>query len=256
MKELFLSEWERIWARRKTLVSLVLFISLLGLFSTWLHRGAIGFYTPELETSLNALNFPTFLLKEIGFILSLIMLPMFFVDSFNGEYSSGAYRLILIRPHSRGKLLLAKWLSMASVVGIFLGIAFIFSQLLGRILYSAPESITFYPGGHSYTGVGAIGYSLLFYLTFFVIYLALLGIASLVSSFLPNTILSFFSILVVLLGTFYTPDAYHYFILNGEAAFRVLNGADTTPFITSVFGVIVGTFLLVYALWQRRNWTM
>ncbi|SDW81111.1 ABC-2 family transporter protein [Marininema mesophilum] len=256
MKELFLSEWERIWARKKTIVSLIIYVALLGLFATWLHRGGIGFYTPKLETSLNALNFPTFLLKETGFILALIMLPMFFVDSFNGEYSSGAYRLILIRPHSRGKLLLAKWLSMAAVVAIFLSIAFIFSHILGQILYSAPNSITFYPDGDSYSAAGAFGYSLLYYLTFFAIYLALLGIASLISSFLPNTILSFFLILATLLATFYTPDSYHYFILNGEAAFRVLNGTDTTTFISSVLGIIVGTFILVYTYWKRRNWTM
>lgn len=249
-----MSEWERIWARRKTMVSLGIFILLLGMSTFLLHRGGIGFYTAQLDTQLHALNFPVFLIKELGFILSFVMLPMFFIDSFNGEYSSGAYRLILIRPQARKHLLFAKWGSMAAITAIFLTVAYIFGHIAGWLLYSAPSTVTFYPDGPSYSILGAFGYSLLYYLIFFLIYLALLGIASLISSIMPNAILAFFSTIATILATLYAPNTLQFFVMNSEITFQVLNGMDQIPFFGSLFGIIIVTYSLVYGVWARKGW--
>ncbi|SFT00822.1 ABC transporter permease [Marininema halotolerans] len=254
MTELFMSEWERIWARRKTMVSFVIVILLSAMSTFLLQRGGIGFVTADLEVPLHALNFPVFLLKELGFVLSFVLLPMFFVDSFNGEYSSGAYRLVLVRPQSRKRLLLAKWSSMAAVIGIFLTIVFLFSQIAGWILYSAPSSVSFYPGEPSYSIVGAFGYSLLYYLIFFLIYLALLGLTSFISSIMPNAILAFFSIIAVILATLYAPESLHYFLMNGQTTFQVLNGTGLYPFFGSLLTIILLSYGLVYGIWERKDW--
>lgn len=254
MYEIIWSEWERIWARKKTRVSLMMYVVLLVAFTFWLYRGGTGFYTPELETTLNALNFSVFLLKEMGFLLTFIILPMLFVDSFNGEYTSGAFRLVLIRPQPRVRLLGAKWAAMAAVVSLFLLVTFLFGQMAGWLSLPAVSQVSFYPEGEAYSFWGALGYDLLFYLTFFFIYLAYLGIASLISTILPNAILSFFLILGTLVGTLYAPDQLLIFVVTGEETFKVLNGINTFPFLVLLFSILVITYSLVYGVWNRKSW--
>jgi ABC-2 type transport system permease protein len=256
MTDLFQSEWERIWARKKTLFSVLTIVVLLGFFTMWLARSGIGFYTPDLETQLNSLNFSTFLLKECGFVLTFIFIPMFLVDSFSGEYSSGALRLVLIRPHSRSQLLLSKWLSMAALLTIILAITFIFGQIAGWIFFPNVSETTFYPNAKPVSVVGAFGFSIMFYLTVYIIYIALLGLGSLISTVISNSILSFFLTIGSLIGTLYVTDQFKFFLLNGEITFKVLNGINTLPFLFTVLSVIVVTYGTTFFLWNRKNWVM
>ncbi len=254
MYELILSEWERIFARKKTIVSLLIYIVLLGLLAFGLHRGGIGFYTPEMYTQLNSLNFPVFLLKEVGFLLSFIILPMLFVDSFNGEYRSGAFRMVLIRPQPIMKLLLAKWVAMVSVVLVLLTITFLLGQIIGWLFFPTATNVSFYPDGESFSLWGSFGYSFLFYLLFFGIYLAYLGIASLISTVAPNAILSFFLTVATLLAMIYAPDQLRFFLRTGEEAFKIMNGSGKTEFLLMLFTVIFVTYSLGIRLWCRKDW--
>lgn len=60
-------------------------------------------------------------MKDLALILFLIVLPMLFIDSLSGEYESGAYRLILIRPYSKVKL----WFSKLIVQSLFSLVIFV-----------------------------------------------------------------------------------------------------------------------------------
>jgi ABC-2 type transport system permease protein len=250
------SDWERIWARRKTLLSMVFFVVLLGFLTLWLKRGGIGFYTPELETRLNSLNFSAFLLKECSFFLTLIIFPMLFVDSFGGEYHSGALRMVLIRPYSPVRLLLAKWLSMALLIFIFLAIPLIFGQIAGWLFFPHVSETSFYPDAKPVGIVGAMAFSVLFYFTVYLIYLALSGLGSLICTIVSNPILAFFLILGSLFGTLYISRKFQFLLLNGEITFQVLNGIHTGAFLVTLFAVIVVTYGATFLLWKRKNWVL
>ncbi|MDN4594398.1 ABC transporter permease [Polycladomyces subterraneus] len=199
MKDLMVSEMERIWSRKKSLVSFVILGLLLVFMTFWLHRGGIGFYDPLHTTRLNSVNFPVFLLKEMSFILSLILIPMMVVDNFNGECTSGAYRLVMICPFSRWQLLTAKWVSQAIVIGAMLVMILLYGVVAGAVLFPHEQTVTFFhrPEAEGY------GYVLLFYGWHSLIFLALLGIVGLLSSVLPNTIVAFFGSIAFLVGTVY-----------------------------------------------------
>ncbi|SMO87007.1 ABC transporter permease [Melghirimyces algeriensis] len=255
MYELILSEWERIWARKKTWISLAVFIIYLGISAYSLSFFLIGFYTPELETSINSLNFSVFFLREVDMVLTFIILPMLFVDCFGGEYHSGALRMVLIRPQSRIRLLGAKWIAMTAVIVLFLTVTFVVGQICGWSLSPIVDQVTFYPQGEHFTTWGALGYSVLFYLTFLSIYLVYLGIASLISTVFPNAILSFFFILAIVIGTLYPPDGlWQFFLFTSEKTFALLNGTGVSSFLIALPVVLGITYGTVWWLWNRKSW--
>lgn len=71
------------------------------------------------QVILSNLNFPVAVTREWYFTLFLLIFPILFIDSFNSEISSGAYRLVMIRPVGRWELLLAKWITQMSIVSLF-----------------------------------------------------------------------------------------------------------------------------------------
>ena len=108
---------------------------LLILHSVWVHTFGVAIYdTKGTEVILSNLNFPVAVTREWYFTLFLLIFPILFIDSFNSEISSGAYRLVMIRPVGRWELLLAKWITQMSIVSLFLLMAFIESYIYGTFL--------------------------------------------------------------------------------------------------------------------------
>lgn len=110
------SEWQRMWARKKTKVLLFGYLGLLLLMCRFLSAFKVSFYDPAHDVSLNSLNTAPFLFRELSFFLVFILVPLLAVDSFNGETRSGALRMVLIRPLARWRILAAKWALQAIVL--------------------------------------------------------------------------------------------------------------------------------------------
>ncbi|MGR5879744.1 ABC transporter permease subunit [Bacillus pacificus] len=96
------------------------------------------------EVILSNLNFPVAVTREWYFTLFLLIFPILFIDSFNSEISSGAYRLVMIRPVGRWELLLAKWITQMSIVSLFLLMAFIESYIYGTFFIRRAEETFFF----------------------------------------------------------------------------------------------------------------
>jgi ABC-2 type transport system permease protein len=218
MKEIIISEIERMWGRRKTKIGILLFFVYLALMCLWLKGFGQSFYDPAHAVRLNSLNFAPFLLKEVSFFLSLVFLPMFLVDSFNGEYTSGAYRLVLLRPRSRGQLLLAKWLSQSLVLFLFLAVTLVAGLLCGRMFLPSADTVHFLNESQPLDAVDALVYTLQFYgLTFLVL----------------------FSIL--------------FFLASSETVFRVLASEGAAAFYPVLFASIVLGYGISFYVWARKD---
>ncbi|MBN2907958.1 ABC transporter permease subunit [Polycladomyces sp. WAk] len=250
MKDLVVSELERIWSRKKTAVSFGILGLLLVFMTFWLQRGGIGFYDPLHTTRLNSVNFSVFLLKEISFVLSLILIPMMVADSFNGEYTSGAYRLVLIRPYARWQLLTAKWVSQAAVIGAMLAMILLYGLLAGAALFPHVETVPFFnrPEAEGY------GFVLLFYGWHALIFLALLGVGGLLSSVLPNTIVAFFGLIAFLVGAVYVSRQMVFFLKTGESVFKLMGGLGTSSVLALLAACLLFSCSMTYVLWGRRDW--
>ncbi len=110
MTGLFLSELERTFKRKKTAAVLAVYAGLLAVIWLFLFQmGGISFFDADHDVKIDSLNSAPLFLRELSFVITFIVIPMFVADSFNGEYTSGALRMVLIRPHHRLKLFFVKW---------------------------------------------------------------------------------------------------------------------------------------------------
>ncbi|PEB47455.1 ABC transporter permease [Bacillus pseudomycoides] len=249
MKQLMISEFERIFSRKKTKVMFLVFTLFLIGDAVFLDYGKLAIYSSEgAAAPLSQLNFQVTLAKEIYFVLALLVFPILFIDSFNGERSSGAYRLVCIRPIERTKLLVAKWLTQFILAIAFLFLTFIFGYIYGKLYIPTAEYTTFLHQDIKYNAAEAFLYTLKFYGVFVLITATILLLASFVSLWMPNVVLSFFGTIGLLFGALYIHDSFSYFLSAGQEAIRILSNGD------SIFYLVNGTILVVCMLLSFITW--
>ncbi|MDR6226906.1 ABC transporter permease [Desmospora profundinema] len=256
MNNLVVSEWERIWARKKTRWIAVLF-PVLALSVAWfVSQFGIGFYTLDETTSLHTLNFPLFLMRELSLLLVFIFVPMLMVDSFNGETASGAYRLVLLRPQKRGSLLLAKWITQCGWILTLLLIAYGAGSVYGWLTLPAVNQTTFYfEGGDSY-GVGeAFFYHAAFFGVLFLVLLTLMGLCTLIGVWSPNPVVAFISYIVVLVGSLYVSDQSVIYLFPAQETFRLLAHQAWEEILVWVGMPGVMLYALGWWSWRKKDWT-
>lgn len=254
MRALFLSEWERMWKRKKTKTSLILFAAVV-LFDCWfLKAQGVGAFDAVSSVPLNVHNFSVFLLKEVSFLLTLIVAPLLIIDSMNSENAAGQLRLVLIRPISFAKLAAAKWLCLAAVLFLFTVITFGIGEAVGRLWLPDAATVTFLNPEHTYDAAGALGYALRSYGLFLLILLAELSVVGLISSSMPNAIVSYLVWVGVMVGALYGSEALSFFLLSASTIFKLLAGTYGFPFFPPVLVCLGLGFLATIWTWQNRNW--
>ena len=252
MKNLILSEYERAFKRKKTIIGLLIVCFVLAFECVFLYAmDGVSFYDAEHAVKLNSINTAPFFLRELGIFLYFVLIPMFVVDSFNGEYSSGALRLVLIRPQNRIKVLLAKWFVQVS---IFLGImifTWVVATVFGILCMPHVEETTFYQTGVMNPFSGLL-YTLVFYGIAFCIIIAVIGLCSLISMIMPNTIFAYAGTVVTLVGSLYIHDVFDYF-LTTDSIFKVL-GEPQAAFFISLFLIISISSMINIGIWKMKQW--
>ncbi|KXG76297.1 ABC transporter permease [Thermotalea metallivorans] len=254
MMALVVSELERIWSRSKTKFLFVLVVLSTLCISLFLKTMGIGFYTQEATATLNSLNFSVFALREIHLLLSLVVLPILFVDCLNAEYATGSLRLVMLRPYHKFEFFLGKWIALALTVSIFLLAIFVSNTLLGYLLLPSVSGTVFYHIDKIYTPFAAFLYSIRFYFWEWILCISLLSIGSAVCSLIPNAVVSIAAILGVVIGALYlSKDTFYFFIKSTEYIFYVLSGRVSPTSFIILFAVMISGFILSLILWQKRD---
>lgn len=249
------SEWERMWGRKKTKVVLLLFFIFLAFECVFLWgMGGRSFYDAERTVELNALNTAPFLLREMAVYMNFILIPMLVVDSFNEEVTSGALRLVLLRPVSHGKLVFAKWFVAALLLFVLNGLMLSVGTLFGRLAMPQVETVT-YLNTATYGPLEALLFSVMFYGLAYVIFLAVAGISALISSVLPHPILAYVGIIGFLVGGIYVSSHLDFFFSMSDAIFHQLGGLrGVDMYGVALFCIVLGVIGTVW-MWRRRDWT-
>nr|WP_246516876.1 ABC transporter permease [Lederbergia ruris] len=252
MKNIIISEYERTFKRKKTIIGLIIYAFVLALECFFLYAmGGLSFYDPEHSVQLNSINTAPFLLRELGIFLHFILIPMFAVDSFNGEYSSGALRLVLIRPQKRVRILLAKWIVQVSLIVAIMLVTWLVGTMFGIISMPHVEETSFYQTGSMNAFYGML-YTLLFYGVATLIMIGVMGLSSLISMMMPNPILAFAGTIAALIGSLYIHDVFVYF-LTSDAIFKIL-GEPQGEFYISLFLILVISCMMNVKIWQKKQW--
>lgn len=252
VKDLVKSELSRIFARKKTVVFLTIFMILTILDSMFIHFfGQVIFNRHGVSAPLTQHNFPVALGKEIFLFLHFFIFPILFIDSFSGELSDGSYRFVMTKPVSRMHLLFSKWLSQiiitllffAIVIVIAYGYSFLFIESITATMFLHPTKV--------YSPIESFLFTMVFYGLLFLISCCVLMIASFVAFYI-HPIISY----VVTVGMMVIPVLIHknfwFFILPGEEVLRIVHERDVTFLILTMFIITVGLLVNSFA-WNKRD---
>lgn len=254
MCNILISEFERMFKRKKTgIVLIVYFITVLlqGLFIYMV--GGISFYDPDQSVQLNSINTAPFFLRELGLLINFVLIPMFVIDSFNGEYHSGALRLVLTRPIDRMKLFIAKWIVQASLFFMVTIITWLIATVYGKLWMSSATETAFYQTKTMNQWEGFF-YTLTFYGVAYLIFLCVIGLCSLLSVILPNPIITYIATIGCLIGAIYISDQFIYFISISDSIFSALGNTTQLSLLFHLFLLFVFTFIMNISIWRRRQW--
>ncbi|MFJ7747471.1 ABC transporter permease [Peribacillus sp. NPDC097295] len=253
MNLLLKNEFQKIFLRKKTIVLLIMYtVIVLGscLFLNYYGLGNYSNNTPQVK--VNSLNLPILVAKESFFILNFIIFPLLFLDSFSGELKSGAYRMTLIRPVSRFKLLFSKYVSQIMLVFVFLAVLLIVSYIFGYMMSPHVDRITFSKPYMNLTVFESVLYTLSFYALLFLIVISLLALVSVISTLIPNTSLGFLFTLGFMIGSVYISDIFSYFILPGQYIFNQLNNLNILFFLSTGIIILFGGFFN-FIIWRNKD---
>lgn len=223
MYTLIKCELQRIF-RKKVRIVLVLSLGVLLLLILFNTLFGVGFYSPTVQTPLNALNLAPFVLKDYHFYLILILCPYLVAESFNKEWYSGAYRMIMIRPYSRNQLYVAKLISIYFVIALFLGISCTIAILYGNFVYPSVSTTIYFGAEHVYNGVEAMIFTIKFYCVEFFILMGIVGFMVTISLLIGKTVLSYIaSIFLVWTVGFGVPSC-EFLVSSTRTIFDILLG--------------------------------
>ncbi|MFJ7954505.1 hypothetical protein ACIQZG_23675 [Lysinibacillus sp. NPDC096418] len=179
---------------------------------------------------------------------------MLCIDSINGEYQSGELRLVAIRPLSLKRILYVKWFLLIAIVASIMVITYAVGTIAGYLFYPKANSVSFYYENAPVLGVTeAYIYHLKYYLGVFSVFVALIGIASLLSVFLPNTITTIIVYLFLLFISVYFSDLFDILMFGSQEMFVLLVEADFS-YLWFILLVILLTYSLTLWIWKNREW--
>ncbi|MCM3761417.1 ABC transporter permease subunit [Alkalihalobacillus oceani] len=249
----WISECERMFKRKKTKVVIMIYLLLVGLQALFLYIvGGISFYNAEEAVSLNSLNTAPFFLRELAFFLTFVIIPMFVVDSFNGEHTSGAYRLVLLRPHERVMLLAVKLSVQGAVIFSLLLITWLLATFYGQLVFPQVEEVAFFQTG-SLRPFQAVVYGIVFYLIAFLILFAVISIGSVISSLMPNSILAYGGIVGFIIALLYVSEQFYFFVTMSDSIFLIMAELQVSTLMV-ILSLILGSGIINIVLWKKRDW--
>ncbi|ABS34960.1 ABC transporter permease [Clostridium botulinum] len=255
MKELIISEFLRMRGRKKNRASFILilvnFIFSISWYKTF--GEGTGVYTPGISTKINSLNLPIFVMKDLALILFLIVLPMLFIDSLSGEYESGAYRLILIRPYSKVKLWFSKLIVQSLFSLVIFVVFFIISVISGYILFPKVTITNFYNIPKVYDKLGAFIYNFKVVALMYFVSIAILALASLISLIVSKCVAAFLIVISFLIAGIYIGHGLQVIFLPFHNIIKVLSLGKRADFYIPVVSCLLICSFLSTLIFIRKD---
>lgn len=178
-------------------------------------------------------------MKDLALILFLIVLPMLFIDSLSREYESGAYRLILIRPYSKVKLWFSKLIVQSLFSLVIFVVFFIISVISGYILFPKVTITNFYNIPKVYNKLGAFIYNFKVVALMYFVSIAILALASLISSIVSKSVAAFLIVISFLIAGIYIGHGLQVIFLPFHNIIKVLSLGKRADFYIPVVSCLL-----------------
>lgn len=250
----WVSEMERIWKRKSMLVLYLIFILLLSA-NLWggVLNGSGNLRFGEGPIELTNLNVPWYMMDGISLVLTLVILPVVYINQLSGEIHTGAYRLYVLRPLPRFQIWLSKLLALAATTVLIIGFTFIFVMAASWLLFPKADTMALYGSSESVHASKAVLYSFYFYALFALASLSKLMFCSAICLWISRPLVAFVTIFI-LSFLLYFKIAAHLVILADpfQKILLALRPEGYSPFWVYTLGTIIVGALLSFITWQRK----
>lgn len=245
----------KIYSRVRTWIMLIILAIMSALFPVLIYYTSSGDSSVGLWSSFQ-------LTVTISFFLNTIFTVVVASDSVAGEFSWGTIKLLLIRPWSRSKILLSKYISILLYSLLSTGVLIAFGLAASMIFSSSTAEVT--------TGLGnwsPMEYSFLIVLCQYILLFLTAAIAFMVSTVFRASGLAIGLSLFIMFAknifvTIFSPERYEwakYLIfthmdLQGYLVSKTGPGGVTLGFAVTVLAVYYVLFLVIsWAVFRKRD---
>lgn len=256
MGGLILAEYERIFQRKSTkiLFGISILFQIFNFMLLQVHwKNSTVILKRGVELPLDNLNYAVMQLLDFNVILIFIILPLYFSECLSLELDTGAYKMIVLRPIKKWKLLVSKWIAIASTYALTLLCVYLTKTLIGYMFMPKVKSTKYFILNSSVGIGGSIIYNLKYYLIIFLIHLSLLGITSLISTVVKKTILTFLgSITFILISIYLFKPMFDIFFKTTEIVYYILAGSYNLNNIYIVLLITLCCLGMSLFIWNKR----
>lgn len=255
MKRLIVSEFERIFRSRRTQILLAFYLIMTVVNCAFKLMAPKGSYDGvNYNVPLNSLNFSPFVFYELRIELLYIVLPILFISCINYEQSIGAFRMYVIRPYKKYEFIISKWIALALTTFILIFIAFIVSTIFGYLFMTKASSVKFYNIAHEYNTIGAVLYTIKFFIVQFIISLCILSLATVIGVIINNSIISILAVIAANVGLGFYTKPFEFFNETTKYGFYVLSGDAPVSFYLILIATLFGGLAIGTFLWQKKDY--
>lgn len=251
MLRIILSEFGRIFSKKSTkIIFLITGLFPVLIFYFFQQRWGIDYYIVNgVNYSLNNLNYPVTQMLEYNFLFLFIILPLFFSESLSSEIDSGGYKMILLRPFKKWKLLVGKWIVLMLTYFSMLLCVFLINFLIGNLFLPHVKFTSYYNINENLNPFDSMVYNLKFYLIILIVHLAVLSIISFLSIAFKKTIIAFFGSITLMIGGMYISQPLQNILFNTpDVAYSILGG--TYELLNMLIFILVTFSIFGVALWM------
>lgn len=255
MLRIISSEFGRIFSKKSTkVIFLITALFPVLIFYFFQQRWGTDYYIVNgVKYSLNNLNYPVTQMLEYNFLFLFILLPLFFSESLSSEIDSGGYKMILLRPFKKWKLLVGKWIVLILTYMSMLLCVFLINSLIGNLFLPHVKTTSYYNIDENLNLFDSMVYNLKFYLIILMVHVAILSIISLLSIAFKKTILAFFGSITIMIGGMYISLPLQNILFNTPDVAYSIIGGTYEPINMVIFTLV--TFLIFSVslwMWNKR----
>lgn len=256
MTKLILAECERIWARKSTKVLLIIMIAF-QVFNFLLYQGHwkldMCVIKKGMEIELNNLNYPVTQLIDFNAVLIFLVLPLFFTESLSLEIDTGAYKMMLLRPIKKWKLIVSKWIALVVTYSIALGCVCITKCIIGNIFMPKVNATKYFFIGANFSITDSILYNVKYYLIVILLHVALIGVISLISVITRKPVLTFLGCIFFIIASLYLcKPAIDIFFNTTNIPYYILAGQYNISSIVIYIIFSICCALLSLVIWNKK----
>jgi len=221
MKQLFISEWQRLWHRKSTWISFLLIpIIILATLRKYILTDVK--ITPDNIKYVSSLNFSSTILGNQSIEFFDVIVILLIIMAVTSEYREGHLRMVMIRSFSFDQIFKAKYLVILSTSFLLLFVHFILSTLFGY-LFLPNKEVKFPYQLKKFTMGESVFYSVKYYIFAFIVLAAVISVIMCISIICKTTVGTLAASMIFIFVSSIIPDLCSVFIGETSQAYKFVS---------------------------------